>query len=147
MPLFFLYLPASAYETALHCKPTQTLAFIDIVQYMRRIGLRKSAPKSSFQIRDESLRTVRSSHGELTVDARGNVTHRRLDNHEPDGGLHLAAITRFDLGEWLRHWAEPLPASFRHPRPRLLVRRSGDGRMRLRTGGRALARRTRRRPA
>lgn len=40
------------------------------------------------------------------------MTHRRLDNHEPDGGLHLAAIARFDLGEWLRYWSEPLPASF-----------------------------------
>lgn len=115
MPLFsFTYLHP---YTKQHCtvdsgKPTQTLAFIDIVQYMRRIGLRKSAPKSSFQIRDESLRTVRSSHGELIVDARGNVTHRRLDNHEPDGGVHLAAIIRFDLGEWLRYWGEPLPASF-----------------------------------
>jgi hypothetical protein len=115
MPLFsFTYLHPL---TKRHCtvdsgKPSQTLAFIDIVQYMRRIGLRKAAPKSSFQIRDESLRTVRSSHGELTMDARGNVTHRRLDNHEPDGGLHLAAIVRFDLGEWLRNWGEPLPSSF-----------------------------------
>lgn len=93
-------------------KPTQTLAFIDIVAYMRRAGLRKLAPGTALQIRDETIRTVRSSHGELSICARGNVTHRRLENHEPDGGLHLASILRFDLGEWVRHWGEPLPASF-----------------------------------
>jgi hypothetical protein len=93
-------------------KLTQMEAFIDIVRYMRRTGLRKLAPKCSLQIKDESLRAVRSSHGELTIDARGNVTFRRLDNPDPDGGGHLARIHRFDLGEWLRYWHRPLPAAF-----------------------------------
>jgi hypothetical protein len=91
---------------------TQTLAFIDIVTYMRQLGLRKYAPMTALQLNDETIRTVRSSHGELSISPRGDVTDRRLENHEPDGGGHLAAIVRFDLGEWLRHWGEPLPASF-----------------------------------
>ena len=93
-------------------KPTQVEAFIDIVRYLRRIGLRKLAPKSATQVKDESLRIVGSSHGELTIDAAGNVVSRNIDNTEPDGGGHLAAIIRFDIGEWRRHWNEPLPAAF-----------------------------------
>jgi len=93
-------------------KPTPMEAFIDIVQYMRRIGLRRFAPKTASQLRDETVRTVASSHGQLTMDANGGVLHRRLDNHDPEGGGHLAAILRFDIGEWLRRWGEPLPMSF-----------------------------------
>jgi hypothetical protein len=51
--------------------------------------------------------TVSSSHGELTIDADGRITECRTDNDDPDGGLHLKAITRFDLGEWHRHWGKP----------------------------------------
>lgn len=93
-------------------KPTQMEAFIDIVRYMRRIGLRKAAPNSALQIKDETVRTVASSHGELTIDAAGNVVNRGLDNFDSDGGAHLATIVRFDIGEWQRHWNEPLPATF-----------------------------------
>jgi hypothetical protein len=93
-------------------KPTQMLAFIDILRYMRRIGLRKEAPKSALHIRDETLRTVRSSHGQLRIDPAGNVIYREIDNPEPDCGGHLAAITRFDVGEWRRYWGGPLPAVF-----------------------------------
>ena len=93
-------------------KPTQMEAFTDIVRYMRRVGLRKAAPKSTYQIKDETLRTVGSSHGELTIDAAGNVVNRSLDNAGSDGGNHLAAIIRFDLGEWRRHWQKPLPGAF-----------------------------------
>jgi hypothetical protein len=93
-------------------KPTQMAAFIDIVRYMRRIGLRNAAPKSAIQIKDESLRIVGSSHGELKIDYAGNVVNRDLDNMDPDGGGHLAAIIRFDIGEWRRQWNEPLPTMF-----------------------------------
>lgn len=93
-------------------KPTKREAFIDIVTYMRRAGLRKLAPTSVLQIKDECLRTVRSSHGVLTIDTAGHVAARELDNDDPDGGGHLATICRFDLGEWQRHWNAPLPASF-----------------------------------
>ncbi len=93
-------------------KPTQMAAFIDIVRYMRRIGFRKAAPSSALQVKDETVRTVGSSHGELTIDAAGNVVNRDLDNSDSDGGGHLATITRFDLGEWRRHWGCPLPESF-----------------------------------
>lgn len=92
-------------------KPTQMAAFIDIVRYMRRTGLRKAAPKSAIQIKDETLRTIGSSHGQLTMDAAGNVVNRDLDNADSDGGGHLATITRFDLGEWRRHSGSPLPES------------------------------------
>jgi hypothetical protein len=58
-------------------------------------------------IADEKQYTVGSSHGELTVDAKGNVTDRRLDNHDPDSGGHLAQIIRFDLVEWQKYWGNP----------------------------------------
>jgi hypothetical protein len=93
-------------------RPTLITAFIDIVKYMRRIGLKKLAPKSTVQVKDESLRTVRSSHGVLTIDTQGTVTHRHLDNDDADGGAHLARIARFDIGEWQRHWGKELPESF-----------------------------------
>ena len=53
---------------------------------------------------------VTSSHGELTVNAEGAVTARRLDND--DGGRHLGRIGRFDLVEWRNHWGEALPSAF-----------------------------------
>jgi hypothetical protein len=93
-------------------KPTRMTAFIDILRYMRRIGFRKLAPKSAPQIKDESLRTVHSSHGVLTTDARGIVINRCLDNDDADGGGHLARILRFDIGEWSRHWGRDLPECF-----------------------------------
>ena len=93
-------------------KATRMTAFIDIVRYMRRIGFRKLAPKSVLQIKDESLRTVHSSHGVLTMDARGRVTYRSLDNDDADGGGHLTRILRFDIGEWIRHWGKDLPECF-----------------------------------
>jgi hypothetical protein len=71
----------------------------------------REANGTTLQITDEILRTVGSSHGQLTIDAAGNVVNRNIDNAESDGG-HLAAITRFDLGEWKRHWGSPLPESF-----------------------------------
>jgi len=93
-------------------KPTKTEAFMDIVDYMRRTGLRRHAPKSLFQIKDETQRTVESSHGELTVDSGGNVLNRKLDNTDPDGGGHLAAIVLFNLREWQRYWRTSLPTAF-----------------------------------
>lgn len=51
--------------------------------------------------------TVSSSHGELTIDADGRVTRCRTDNDDSDGGQHLKAIRRFDLGEWRAHWGNP----------------------------------------
>jgi hypothetical protein len=47
---------------------------------------------------------IGSSHGELIVDAEGNVIDRHLDNNDPDGGGHLASIIRFDLAEWRGYW-------------------------------------------
>jgi hypothetical protein len=63
--------------------------------------------KSPAAIADDKQYTVASSHGELTVGAEGNVTDRRLDNQDPDGGGHLAQIIRFDLEEWQTHWGNP----------------------------------------
>jgi hypothetical protein len=51
--------------------------------------------------------TVGSSHGELTIDAGGQVIDHHLDNDDADGGGHLARITRFDIAEWRRHWQNP----------------------------------------
>ena len=51
--------------------------------------------------------TVRSSHGELTIDKDGYVIKRQIDNPDSDGGSHLALITRFDLVEWQHHWNNP----------------------------------------
>lgn len=51
--------------------------------------------------------TVRSSHGELTVDKDGYVTWRHIDDRASEGGSHLALITRFDLVEWRHHWNDP----------------------------------------
>jgi hypothetical protein len=51
--------------------------------------------------------TIGSSHGELTINAEGTVIDRRLDNADPDGGEHLARITRFDLEEWRRLRGNP----------------------------------------
>lgn len=51
--------------------------------------------------------TVGSSHGELTLDAEGYVTDRRLDNDDSDGGKHLARIVRFDIAEWRKYWGNP----------------------------------------
>ncbi len=51
--------------------------------------------------------TVGSSHGELSLDAEGNVLARRLDNDDSDGGGHLARIVRFDIAEWLAYWEKP----------------------------------------
>ena len=93
-------------------KPTQAEAFADITRYMRRIGLRKFAPRSESQIKDETVRTVESSHGTLTIDSRGNVVGRELDNADPDGGGHLAVIIRFDVREWRRYWDTALPGGF-----------------------------------
>jgi hypothetical protein len=93
-------------------KPTLIAAFVDIVHYMHRRGLKKLAPKSTLQIKDESLRTVRSNHGILTIDTRGTVTRCHLDNDDADGGAHLAQIARFDIGEWQRRWGKELPESF-----------------------------------
>jgi hypothetical protein len=51
--------------------------------------------------------TIGSSHGQLIADAEGTVLGRDLDNYDPDGGGHLAQITRFDLAEWRKHWGRP----------------------------------------
>jgi hypothetical protein len=51
--------------------------------------------------------TVGSSHGELTLDGEGYITHCRVDNDDADGGRHLKSITRFDLVEWRKHWGNP----------------------------------------
>lgn len=72
----------------------------------------REANGTTLQITDETLRTVGSSHGQLTIDAAGNVVNRSLDNTDSDGGTHLAAIIRFDLREWRRHWGSPLPERF-----------------------------------
>ncbi len=52
---------------------------------------------------------VASSHGILRVDADGYVRSRSLENHDIDGGSHLALIVRFDLPEWRRYWSHPQP--------------------------------------
>ena len=51
--------------------------------------------------------TIRSSHGELTVDALGYVAECRAENDDTDGGKHLKSITRFDLEEWRERWGSP----------------------------------------
>jgi hypothetical protein len=55
---------------------------------------------------------VASSHGLLTIDARGYVMSRDIDNDDPDGSGHLARISRFDLAEWRRYWRKGKPGSF-----------------------------------
>jgi hypothetical protein len=55
---------------------------------------------------------VRSSHGELTINADGAVAACRLDNDDADGGGHLGRIIRFDVVEWRGHWGEALPSAF-----------------------------------
>lgn len=59
-----------------------------------------------------NVRTVESSHGELTIDATGNILARKLDNVDPDGGGHLARILRFDLDEWRTYWGASFPSFF-----------------------------------
>lgn len=64
----------------------------------------------STQVRTDEFYVVRSSHGELTINADGAVIARRLDND--DDGRHLGRIGRFDLVEWRNHWGESLPSAF-----------------------------------
>lgn len=51
--------------------------------------------------------TVRSSHGELTIDKDGYVLERQIDYTDSDAGTHLVLIARFDLVEWQHHWNNP----------------------------------------
>jgi hypothetical protein len=56
--------------------------------------------------------TVGSSHGELTIDANGNVIRLRVDNPGDKDGKHLTSILAFDLEEWKRFWKKDLPQHF-----------------------------------